>query len=355
MSSSQTIRRVLIIAIPVLIVVQAIVFFMLKSKEEGVAASGDGVKPALVQAESDPAKTESAADSPGKESETPDVPEAEDPEIETTDIAETETAEDESAGEDEEGDEEGEEVAVNTEASGDDGAAKAVRKRKERRRPPRKKRPRIASSEPSQPETTPEPDPETPKPTMAMANFRSTPAGASMALDGVFIGTSPMAEVKLAPGRHKLAFSLPGYDSKVKEFTAEASKLTTIKVTLVKSPAPEDHIATADTTPKPPVARPETPKRPRTPRIPSGREGNASSGKSLVGSKCNSCHQSKKVRSVSAGRLTRSQWTRFFAGGVHDRYDRLGGLVSAGDLAHIKSFLKAHAADVAKNQGAGVR
>lgn len=349
MRSSKTIRRALIIAIPVLIVAQAIVFIMLR-ESNGSEPDGADVRPTLAHA--DP-PSELSGEPPGKLAVTPEDT------IETTPVAEPAQPDEGEPGEVESAGDDGDDPEIETVAAitddddkKSDSTPRRVTRRKDRRRPSRRKRARV-SSEPQLPKS----EPEKPEPAVALANFRSTPSGAAMALDGMFIGTTPMSDVKVAPGRHRLAFSHPGYESKVKEFVAETNKLTTIKVTLSKSPAPEK-VAKKDDPPKTDhtaTARKEKPARPRTPRVSSGREGRASVGKSLVGSKCNSCHRKKGASSVSAGRYTRSQWTRFFAGGVHDRYDRLGGLVSSGDLAHIKAYLKSRAADVARDQGAGVQ
>ncbi|MBT8494016.1 MAG: PEGA domain-containing protein, partial [Deltaproteobacteria bacterium] len=179
------------------------------------------------------------------------------------------------------------------------------------------------------------------EPAQGTVNILVKPSGSSLALDGVFIGTSPMRGIKTSPGSHRLAASSTGYKADTTTFTVRAGRTATVRISLDKlapKPAP---VVKADTTTT--VQR-----RPRTPRV--SADGSASRGRGLVGSACNSCHRKRGVGGVSPRRYTRAGWDRFFAGGYHDRYERLGGVVSGGTLSAVKAYLKSRARDVESNK-----
>lgn len=198
---------------------------------------------------------------------------------------------------------------------------------------------------------TSEPPPIESAPATGSVSISTSPAGATVALDGVFIGKSPIGSVEMVPGRHSVALSLSGYSPKVVTLRIDAGRDQRMSETLVK-------VATLPKVDAPSKPAPElvvADRLPRTPRVSSSSEGSASKGQGLLASTCNGCHKKNGVSSVGPRRFTVTQWDRFFSRGSHDRYQRIGGAVSAAQLTHVKTYLKSKAADVARNQGAGIR
>lgn len=202
---------------------------------------------------------------------------------------------------------------------------------------------------PTPPKVVPAPAPVKAAPSMASVTILTSPSGATVALDGVFVGKSPLRNIDVAPGRHSVALSYSGFDPKVVRLRAVAGESERISETLskivVRKKAPE---------PAAPTAVVAT-RRPATPRIASSREGSAATGKGLLASGCNSCHRKNGTSAIGPRRFTSTQWDRFFSRGSHDRYQRIGGAMSGGQMAHVKTYLKSKAADAARNQGAGIR
>ena len=171
----------------------------------------------------------------------------------------------------------------------------------------------------------------TPAPvTKATVSFQVSPVGAALNLDANFIGKAPLRAVQIPAGDHTLAVSASGYAPATQRFTVRSGQNRTIKITL--SPAPKDIKTT-----EPTVA-----KRPATPRV-SGTGGNASRGRGLIGARCNGCHRKRGVGGVGPRSRRRASWARFFAGGYHDRYERIGGLVSRSAMTDIKAYLMENA------------
>jgi cytochrome c5 len=184
---------------------------------------------------------------------------------------------------------------------------------------------------------------------MATVSILTSPSGATVALDGVFVGKSPLNNIDVAPGRHSVALSYSGFEPKVVRIRAVTGELAKISETLSKIV-----VKTNTSEPTAPTAVVAT-RLPATPRVATSKEGNADTGKSLLGSGCNACHSENGTSSIGPRRFTSAQWDRFFARGSHDRYQRIGGAMSSSQMAHVKTYLKSKAADAVRNQGAGIR
>ncbi len=189
------------------------------------------------------------------------------------------------------------------------------------------------------------------EPKRGKLSISTNPSGATVALDGVFIGKSPIRDVDVAPGRHSVALSLNGYEVEVVAVRVSAGSTKNIseglkrkKVAAVASTVPTETASTTLTV----AAR-----LPRTPRV-SGM-GSVSAGKGILGSKCNGCHRKSGASGVGPKSRTSKQWEKFFARGSHDRYRRIGGDMSSGQIASVKAYLMSKSADKDRNQGAGIR
>ncbi len=173
---------------------------------------------------------------------------------------------------------------------------------------------------------------EPPEVTKAFVTFKVSPKGARLNLDANFIGESPLRTVEISPGNHTLAASAPGYEPDSRSFSVRLKQKKTITLKLKQVVAKND----GDKGTKPVVKRPPIP---RT----SGSGGNAGRGRGLVGSRCNACHRARGTSRIGPRSRRRAAWSRFFAGGYHDRYERIGGLVSRGALADIRAYLMENA------------
>ena len=170
------------------------------------------------------------------------------------------------------------------------------------------------------------------KPALGKVTFLIKPNGASLAVDGVFVGKSPLRDVQTTPGSHTVAASAPGYTADTVSFSVRAKQKRTVRLSLKRTPVK----------PPPDDGGGETvAKRPATPRV-SGL-GDPGRGRALIGSKCNACHRARGVGSVGPRSRRRGAWERFFKNGYHDRYERLGGLVSRSQLAAVKAYLMENA------------
>jgi len=67
-------------------------------------------------------------------------------------------------------------------------------------------------------------------------DIRSQPAGAAITVDGVAMGVAPQL-VSLAPGRHTVRLTLPGYRPEVQEITVSRKGITRLYIRLVKEEA----------------------------------------------------------------------------------------------------------------------
>ena len=50
-------------------------------------------------------------------------------------------------------------------------------------------------------------------------DFRSSPSGAEVYVDGNFVGTTPLDDVRVSPGQHQARFTLPGYEARRLDFS----------------------------------------------------------------------------------------------------------------------------------------
>lgn len=172
----------------------------------------------------------------------------------------------------------------------------------------------------------------------------TTPEGASVYIDGIFAGKSPLWNIEAAEGQHKIMFEHKDARPKTLSVSIRADGDRKVSETLQLRAVPA--VVATNTTPL---------RLPRTPTVGSKTVGNSKRGKSILSAKCNACHRKTGGTLVGAGMRTASQWQRFFSRGSHDRYQRIGQDMNSGQIAHVKSYLMSKAADTDKNQGAGVR
>lgn len=172
----------------------------------------------------------------------------------------------------------------------------------------------------------------------------TTPEGASVYIDGIFAGKSPLWNIEAAEGQHKIMFEHKDARPKTLSVSIRADGDRKVSETLQLRAVPA--VVPTITTPL---------RLPRTPIVGSKTVGNSKRGKSILSAKCNACHRKTGGTLVGAGMRTASQWQRFFSRGSHDRYQRIGQDMNSGQIAHVKSYLMSKAADTDKNQGAGVR
>lgn len=66
----------------------------------------------------------------------------------------------------------------------------------------------------------------------ADVDFRSSPSGADVYVDGNFVGTTPLDDVRIGPGQHEARFTLSGYETSRVTFSVTAGESTRINATL---------------------------------------------------------------------------------------------------------------------------
>jgi PKD repeat protein len=71
----------------------------------------------------------------------------------------------------------------------------------------------------------------------------STPAGASVRLDGVSIGTTNLERPNVSPGLHTVEVSRSGYQTETRQATITAGSTTTVQVTLTLTPVNQAPVA----------------------------------------------------------------------------------------------------------------
>lgn len=191
------------------------------------------------------------------------------------------------------------------------------------------------------------------EPQSAKTNITTVPSGATVSLDGIFIGKSPIIGLSIASGNHSVAVSYSGYEPQVSRLKVGHGGVEKLKIRLEKKIVMPKTVAVAPVAPTL-VIKKSTRGAP-TPRVGKSTMGSESRGRSLLAGKCNSCHSKEGAKRVSTKKYTSSQWVRFFASGKHDRYQRLGGKIASGQLADVKAYVISKAADAARNQGAGIR
>ncbi|RLB54464.1 MAG: hypothetical protein DRJ42_09010 [Deltaproteobacteria bacterium] len=183
-------------------------------------------------------------------------------------------------------------------------------------------------------------------PRTATLNIVTTPSGAQILVNGRSRGTSPLMNIELEPNReYRISASLQGYRPWSARVTPVAGRNPALMASL--QAAPQAVAAVAAAAPSQPARRGDI-------RVPSGMSGSASSGRSLANSRCGRCHGST-AGALNPRRYTQSQWTRYFATGRHGRRAMLGQSFSVGQLADVKAYLVANAADVQSDTAAGVR
>lgn len=195
------------------------------------------------------------------------------------------------------------------------------------------------------------------KPEPALVDFVSSPTGASVTVDGVRRGKTPLLGLRLSAHRaHSVKVKLAGHEVWSSRLTPTDGRNPPIVATLRPlggTPA----VATAATPPSvaPATAAPAiTAPTIAALTIPRASTGDAARGRALYGSRCNSCH-GKSAERLSTKRYTRTQWSRYFANGRHQVRAPLAKHLSRAQLKHIKAYLMSHAADVESATAAGVR
>ena len=75
-----------------------------------------------------------------------------------------------------------------------------------------------------------------PTPTTGTLRVLSTPSGASVTVDGMPFGTTPVEQSGVAPGAHTVRLSKAGYETETRHVTVTAGMTTTVSVTLTPIP-----------------------------------------------------------------------------------------------------------------------
>ena len=66
----------------------------------------------------------------------------------------------------------------------------------------------------------------------AFVDFRSSPSGAEIYVDGEFVGTTPIDNVRISPGQHEARFTLSGYETRRVTFSVSRGEETRVETTL---------------------------------------------------------------------------------------------------------------------------
>jgi hypothetical protein len=176
----------------------------------------------------------------------------------------------------------------------------------------------------------------------AKVRIRSTPAGASVVIDGKVRGITPVT-LDLAAGKnYELTLSHAGYDTWRTLIEPTAGKTLEVETALVQLAGSA-----------PVVAGPsESGSKERDIAVPASVVGDAGRGRALF-ERCRNCHGSKAP--ITPRSQTQGWWTRFLASRRHARHAELRSVFSASELADVKAFLLENAADVDRGMAAGVR
>jgi hypothetical protein len=168
---------------------------------------------------------------------------------------------------------------------------------------------------------------------------RSTPAGATVLVDGKVRGITPVT-LDLPSGKnYELTLSQTGYDTWRTLIEPTAGKKLEVETTLSRQ---------AGAAP----VEPDAAKKERDISVPASVVGDASRGRALY-ERCRSCHGSKSK--VTPRSQTQGGWTRFLASRRHARHAELRPVFTMSELADVKAFLLENAADVDHGMAAGVR
>lgn len=168
---------------------------------------------------------------------------------------------------------------------------------------------------------------------------RSTPASATVLVDGKVRGITPVTLELDASKTYELTLSQDGYETWRTLIEPAAGKQLEVETTLSREPGAA------------PIAA-DPGKKERDISVPASMVGNASRGRALY-ERCRSCHGSKST--ITPRSQTQSGWTRFLASRRHARHAELRPVFSVSELADVKAFLLENAADVDHGMAAGVR
>ena len=181
-------------------------------------------------------------------------------------------------------------------------------------------------------------------PKRAGVDVFTKPDGAAVLVNGRPVGRSPVQSLRLEVGvRHQVVVRKDGHAEWRGSITPRTGQANALQVNLTPLPEPPPRAGV--------TARPA-----KDPGVLVARErvGDKARGAELLTGKCNRCHGGD-VSSVDPRRYTKAQWSRYFAYGRHKRKAPLKGVVSSSELADIKAYLMANAADVDSDVAAGRR
>lgn len=185
-------------------------------------------------------------------------------------------------------------------------------------------------------------------------DFVSSPAGASVSIDGVARGKTPLLGLRLAANKaHAVKIKLVGHETWSSRLTPTDGRNPPLVATLKPVGGSTPVAAAPRVAPPAPTPSP-APATVAALTIPRASTGSAAQGRGLFGTRCGSCH-GKSVASISTKRYTRAQWSRYFANGRHQVRAPLAKHLSRAQLKHIKAYLMSRAADVESATAAGVR
>jgi serine/threonine protein kinase/mono/diheme cytochrome c family protein len=183
-------------------------------------------------------------------------------------------------------------------------------------------------------------------PQTATLDVVTSPSGAEVLVDGRRRGTSPLMGLELEPNReYRISARLEGHRAWSARVTPVPGRNPALMASLQAAPVA---VAASPS----PQAQPTT--RRSDIRVPSSQTGSASAGRGLFSSGCERCH-GRSAGALSPRRYTQAQWTRYFATARHGRRAMLGDSFSRAQLADVKAYLLANAADVESDRAAGVR
>lgn len=103
-----------------------------------------------------------------------------------------------------------------------------------------------ADAEPGKTPPTTRPPPTPSRPTTGRADFRSTPAGAEVVVDGRSLGASPISGHTLPPGKHSVELRLDGHAPWKGEIEVEAGQTARLQADLEPLPPPTTAAAQVD-------------------------------------------------------------------------------------------------------------
>ncbi len=175
-------------------------------------------------------------------------------------------------------------------------------------------------------------------PETAAVDVATNPPGAAVIIDGSPVGSTPVRGLQLEVGtNHQVVVNMKGFETWRGLIKPRAGEDNRLNVNLVATPreaaAPED-IGLR-------VAREEF--------------GDEDRGEQLL-AKCDRCH-GEDVAPFEPTLKTMEQWKRYFHYASHQTDAPLKGIVSASELADIKAYLVANAADSPKTKmrAAGIK